>query len=119
MKVVINLTSGHEDVEKLSFAFLTALAAQRSGKQVVMICTKEAVRLGTPGYADTVECPGAPPLEKLFAKFAQYGGELLLCPISFEARGLDEATIVPNARVGGATPMWEWIGDEPATVFTY
>ena len=119
MKVLINLTSGHEDVEMLSFAFLTALAAQRSGKQVVMFCTKEAVRLGVPGYTDGIEAPGAPPLEKLVAKFAQYGGELLLCPISFEARELDETAVVANARVGGATPMWEWIGDEPATVFTY
>ena len=21
--------------------------------------------------------------------------------------------------IGGATPLWEWIGDEPATVFSY
>jgi predicted peroxiredoxin len=119
LKVVINLTSGHDDVEMVSFAFLTALAAQRSGKQVVMICTKEAVRLGVPGYADAIQCPGAPPMEKVFAKFAQLGGELFLCPISFEARRLDESTLVPNARLAGATPMWEWIGDEPATVFTY
>jgi hypothetical protein len=58
-------------------------------------------------------------MEKMFPKFAKLGGELLLCPISFEARRLDEANIVANARIAGATPMWEWIGDEPATVFTY
>lgn len=119
MKVVINLTTGHEDADKVAFAFLTATAAQRQGKQVVMICTKEAVRLGLPGYADAIECVGAPPLQKLFAKFAELGGELLLCPISFGARKLDESALVPNARVAGATPLWEWIGDEPATVFTY
>lgn len=84
-----------------------------------MICTKESVRLGVPGYADAIQCPGAPPMEKMFPKFAQLGGELLLCPISFEARRLDESNLVGNARVAGATPMWEWIGDEPATVFTY
>jgi predicted peroxiredoxin len=84
-----------------------------------MLCTKESVRLGVPGYADAIECPGAPPLAELFAKFAELGGELYLCPISFKARRLDEATLVANARIGGATPLWEWIGDEPATVFTY
>ena len=119
MKVVINLTTGHEDAEKVTFAFLTATAAQRQGRQVAMICTKEAVRLGLTGYAETIGCAGAPPMEKLFAKFAERGGELLLCPISFEARKLDESALVPNARIGGATPLWEWIGDEPATVFTY
>ena len=85
----------------------------------MIICTKESVRLGVPGYADAIECPGAPPLEKLFAKFAELGGELLRCPISCKARKLDEATLVANARVAGATPMWEWIGDEPATAFAY
>jgi hypothetical protein len=45
-------------------------------------------------------------------------GELLLCPICFSARKLDESAIVPNARLGGATPLWEWIGDG-ATVFSY
>ena len=58
-------------------------------------------------------------MEKVFAKFAELGGELFLCPISFAARRLDESALVPNARLAGATPMWEWIGDEPATVFTY
>jgi hypothetical protein len=33
--------------------------------------------------------------------------------------GLDGAEFVPNARAAGATPLWEWIGDEPATVFSY
>lgn len=119
MKVVINLMTGLEDAEKLSFAFLTATAAQKQGKQVIVFCTREAVQLGVPGYADGVEYEGAPPIEKLLAAFARRGGELLLCPISFAARKLDESTIVGNARVGGATPLWEWVGDEPATVFTY
>jgi len=84
-----------------------------------MLCTKESVRLGVPGYADAIECPAAPPLEQLFAKFAELGGELFLCPISFKVRRLDEATLVANAPIAGATPMWEWIGDDPPTVFTY
>ena len=31
----------------------------------------------------------------------------------------DESGLVANARLAGATPLWEWIGDEPATVFSY
>lgn len=47
------------------------------------------------------------------------GGELLVCPICFGARQLDEGALVANARLAGATPLWEWIGDEPADVFSY
>ena len=46
------------------------------------------------------------------------GGELLVCPICVNARKLDADGFVANARVAGATPMWEWLGDE-GTVFSY
>jgi hypothetical protein len=32
---------------------------------------------------------------------------------------MDDGNLVANARVAGATPLWEWIGDEAATVFSY
>ena len=84
-----------------------------------MFLTKEAVRLGVPGFAEAVACDGCPPLGKLFGQYADAGGELLVCPICAKARRVDEAALVPNARLGGATPLWEWIGDEHATVFSY
>ena len=56
---------------------------------------------------------------RLFAQYAEGGGELLVCPICFHARALDEGALVQNARVAGATPMLEWIGDDEATVFSY
>ncbi|RDI74484.1 hypothetical protein Gocc_2060 [Gaiella occulta] len=50
---------------------------------------------------------------------ADGGGELLVCPICVKARGLDGTPLVANARIAGATPLWEWIGEEAATVFSY
>jgi predicted peroxiredoxin len=94
-------------------------AATGKGKQVAMFLTKDAVRLALPGHAEGVACDGCPPLERLFAQYAEGGGELLVCPICFNSRKLDEADLVPNARIAGATPLWEWIGDDAATVFSY
>ena len=88
------------------------------GKKVVMFLTKEAVRIGLPGGAEGVACDGCPPLPTLFAQYADGGGELLVCPICFTARKLDDEALVPNARLAGATPLWEWI-DDGATVFSY
>jgi predicted peroxiredoxin len=118
-KVVINLATGLEDAERVLVAFLVASAAVEKGKKVAMFLTKEAVRLGLPGYADGVACDGCPPLSRLFQQFADGGGELLVCPICFNARKIDESSLVGNARLAGATPLWEWIGDEHATVFSY
>jgi predicted peroxiredoxin len=118
-KVVINLSTGLEDAERVTVAFLVGGAAAEQGKQVAMFLTKEAVRVGLPGYADAVACEGCPPLARLFQQYADNGGELLVCPICFNSRKLDEGQLVSNARLAGATPLWEWIGDEPASVFSY
>ncbi|MBA3475381.1 MAG: DsrE family protein [Actinobacteria bacterium] len=118
-KVVVNLATGLEDAERVLVAFLVGGAAAEKGKRVAMFLTKEAVRLAVPGFALGVACDGCPPLERLFQQYADSGGELLVCPICFNARKLDESSLVDNARLAGATPLWEWIGDEPATVFSY
>jgi predicted peroxiredoxin len=117
-KVVINLATGLEDAERVTVAFLVATAALEQGKQVAMFLTKEAVRLGLPGHATGVACEGCPPLSRLFQQYADGGGELLVCPICFNARKLDADGLVGNARIAGATPLWDWIG-EAATVFSY
>ena len=117
-RVVINLATGLEDAERVTVAFLVATAAVARGKNVVMFLTKEAVRIGLPGGAEGVACDGCPPLSKLSGQYAEGGGELLVCPICFSARKLDEGALVANAKLGGATPLWEWI-DDGATVFSY
>src|SRR4051795_12561593 len=104
-KVVINLATGLEDTERVTIAFLVGGAALEQGKRVAMFLTKEAVRLGLPGYADAVACDGCPPLVRLFQQFAEGGGELLVCPICFNSRKLDQGALVANARLAGATPL--------------
>lgn len=118
-KVLINLATGLEDAERVTVAFLVGGAAVEQGRPVAMFLTKEAVRLAIPGHAEGVACDGCPPLPKLFEQFAQGGGELLVCPICVNSRKLDSDAFVPNARLAGATPMWEWLGDEAGTVFSY
>jgi len=117
-RVVINLATGLEDAERVTVAFLVACAALDKGKQVATFLTKEAVRLGLTGQAEATACDGCPPLSKLFQQYADGGGELLVCPICLSARKLDEDALVSNARLAGATPLWDWIGDD-ATVFSY
>jgi predicted peroxiredoxin len=118
-KVVVNLATGLEDAERVTVAFLVGAAAAEQGKQVTMFLTKEAVRLGLPGYSDAVACDGCPPLARLFEQYADNGGRLLVCPICFQSRKLDADALVGNAELGGATPLWNWIGDGAATVFSY
>jgi predicted peroxiredoxin len=118
-KVLINLATGLEDGERVIVAFLVAGAALERGGEVAMFLTKEATRLALAGHAEGVACDGCPPLRQLFEQFAQGGGDLLVCPICAKARKLDEDAFVTNAHLAGATPMWEWLGDDARTVFSY
>jgi predicted peroxiredoxin len=118
-KVLINLATGLEDGERVTVAFLVAGAALDRGNEVAMFLTKEAVRLGLPGYGEAIESAGAPPVSRLFQQFADGGGELLVCPICFDARKLDKGDLLPNAELAGTVPLWQWIGDDGATTFSY
>jgi predicted peroxiredoxin len=118
-KVVVNLATGLEDAERVTVAFLLAGGAIAQGKPTLMFLTKDAVRLALTGVAQGTACEGCPPLERLFEQYAEGGGEFLVCPYCFNSRNLDEAELVPNARIGGATPLFEWIGDDTPTVFSY
>jgi predicted peroxiredoxin len=117
-KVLINLATGMEDGERVLVAFLVATAALDQGKEVVVWTTKDAVRLGLPGELQGVVCDGCPPLERLWQQFVDGGGRLWLCPICLNSRGLGDAETVANTSVVGATPMWEWAGND-TTVFSY
>lgn len=118
-QVLINLATGLEDPERVTAAFLVAGAAAEQGKHAAMFLTKEAVRLALDGHARAVACDGCPPLARLFAQFAEHGGELLACPICFDARALEVDALVPNARLAGATPMLELVDRHDTVVFSY
>lgn len=117
-KVVINLATGLEDPERVTVAFLVGGAAAQSGRSVTMFLTKEAVRLALTDFVQGVACDGCPPLTRLAEQYAAAGGRMLVCPICFDGRKLDKASLIESAEIGGATPLWEWIGDG-ATVFSY
>ncbi len=118
-KAVISLTTGLEDSEKVTVAFLVAVGAAEAGRPTLMFLTKEAVRLAIPGFAQAVACDGCPPLTGLMDRYEKAGGSFLVCPICFDARKIDKGNLVPNADMGGTVPMWDWIGDEAATAFSY
>ena len=118
-KAVISLTTGLEDAEKVTVAFLVAVGAAESGRPALMFLTKEAVRLAIGGTAAGVACEGCPPLADLVKRYEAAGGRYYVCPICFNAKHLDPAALISGAELQGTMPLWEWIGDEAATTFSY
>jgi hypothetical protein len=69
--------------------------------------------------ATGVACDGCPPLADLVERYARAGGRYLVCPICFDARKLDRGQLIDKAELGGTVPMWQWIGEDNATTFSY
>ena len=118
-KAVISLTTGLEDPERVTVAFLVAVGAAEQGRPTLMFLTKEAARLALTGVATAVACDGCPPLADLVTRYEAAGGRYLVCPICFDARKLDKSRLIEGAQLGGTVPLWQWIGDEGATTFSY
>ena len=76
-KAAISLSTGLEDPEKVTVAFLVAFGAAGSGQR------------------------------------------FMVCPVSFNAKQLDQGGLLPNAELAGRVQLGEWIGDEGATTFSY
>ena len=118
-KAVISLTTGLEDPEKVTVAFLVAVGAAETGRETLMFLTKEAVRLAVEGIAVGVACDGCPSLPDLVARYEAAGGRYYVCPICFNSKHLNAETLIDSAELQGTIPMWKWIGDEAATTFSY
>ena len=118
-RAVVSLATGLEDAERVTVALLVAVGAAESHRPTLMFLTKEAVRLALDGTAVGTACEGCPSIQDLIARYAAAGGRLLVCPICFTTKQLDSGALVANAELGGTVPLWEWIGDEAATTFSY
>lgn len=118
-KAVISLATGLEDPERVTVAFLVAVGAAEQGRPTLMFLTKEAVRLAQPGVAVGTACDGCPSLPELLERYLAAGGTYLVCPLCFNAKALDPENLIKGAELGGTVPMWQWIGDEGATSFSY
>lgn len=117
-QVIVNLATGLEDAERVTVAFLVGVAAADRGQPVRMF-TKEAVRLALKDGAIGVACEGCPPLPDLAERFRRRGRS---------AAGVPRLLQRPQARrhgtgrareVAGNVPLFDWIGGEAATVFSY
>ena len=117
-RVVVGCSSGEDNPDAVAVSYLTAGAALDQGREVVLWLTSEGVRLGLKGYADGIRTDKDPPAGRLHQQFIEKGGHFFVCPICFNERELDEAQLVENAELKGASPLVEFA--TPGTVtFTY
>jgi len=106
-KLIFNCTWGKSEPERATLPFVAANIAATAGQEAVVLCTIEAVRLGTQGGAEGIEAPGLPKLCELMSQFVDNGGHVWLCGACTKPRGIAEEHLVKGVSIVGAAKVVE------------
>ena len=107
--LIFNCTYGKEEPERATLPFVAANIAAAAGQEAIVLCTIEAVWLGTHGGTDGVVQPGLPALEELYAEFIDNGGQVWLCGACSKIRGITEDQVAKGSAIVGAAKVVEEI----------
>lgn len=116
--LVIKVTSGVDELERVNQAFTVAVAAIASGATVSLWLTGEASWLGLPGRAEEVTLPLATPLAQMRDAVAA-AGTLTICTQCAARREITEEELVAGARIAGAAVFAEEILQDGVQALVY
>lgn len=106
-KLIFNCTYGRDQAERATLPFVAANVAASAGQDAVVLCTIDAVWLGTDGGTDGIASPGLPALGDLYAEFIGNGGEVWLCGACTKPRNIGEDQVAKGAKIVGAAKVVE------------
>ena len=115
-KMIFNCTSGKEHAERATLPFVAANIAATAGQEAVVLCTIEAVWIGTDGGRDGIAADGLPKLADLYDEFIANGGEVWLCGACTKPRQITEEIVVKGSAIVGAAKVVEEIANGAKTV---
>lgn len=115
-KLIFNCTHGKADPERATLPFVAANIAAAAGQDSVVLCTVDAVWLGTEGGLDGIASPGLPELADLYQTFIENGGQVWLCGACTKPRGIGEEVVATGARIVGAAMVVEEVVAGASTV---
>lgn len=108
-KLLFNCTNGREHPERATLPFVAANVAATAGQEAVVLCTIEAVWLGTEGGTEGIAADGLPALSDLYREFIDNGGRVWLCGACTKPRNISEDLVAKGATIVGAAKVVEEI----------
>src|SRR2546426_9918953 len=101
-KLIFNCTHGKEDAERATLPFVAANIAAAAGQESIVLCTIEAVWVGTEGGADGIAQAGLPVLADLYREFVDTGGQAWLDGALTKPGGMTEEQLGKGPTIVGA-----------------
>lgn len=114
--LLFHCTHDRTDHERVTVPFVAANVAVASGQPAAVVCTADAVWLGTPDGAEGIEIEGQSPLEELIDGFVAGGGEVWLCSACTTPRGIGEDDCREGAVIVGAARIVAEIADGASSI---
>lgn len=108
-KLIFNCTHGKENAERATLPFIAANVAATAGQEAIVLCTVDAVWLGTKGGTEGVAAKGIPTLAQVYDEFVAKGGQVWLCGVCTKPRNIGEEQLGKGATIVGAAKVVEEI----------
>jgi predicted peroxiredoxin len=115
-KLIFNCTHSKDDAERATLPLVAANIAAIAGQDAVLLCTIDAVWLGTAGGADGIAAPGLPVFNELYKEFIGNGGKVWLCGACTKPRGITEDKLRDGATIVGAAKVVEEVINGAQTI---
>src|SRR2546428_14064995 len=106
-KLIFNCTHGKEDAERATLPFVAANIAAAAGQESIVLCTIEAVWVGTEGGADGIAQAGLPVLAELYREFVDNGGQVWLCGACTQPHRITHEELAKGSTIVGAAKVVE------------
>jgi predicted peroxiredoxin len=116
--VVINLTSGKEDLHAVNMALELAGHALNDDREVIIFLNVRAPELASKSLPTTCGLAGKPPIPETLNQLMKRGAAVLCCPSCMQVLGVQETDLVPGVKLATREALFGRIG-ERAVVFSY
>lgn len=110
-RLLFTCSHGADDPERAIVPFNAACVAAVSGHVVTVVCTIDAVHLGTRGGAAGVVAPGMTPVVELVETLLLNGGSIWLCSACTGPRGITDDDLLEGVSIVGAAAIVEEIAN--------
>ena len=116
--LVINLTSGNEDLHAVNMALELALHGLADQRAVIVFMNVRAPELARKDLPPTLGLANKPPIAEKLKKIMTEGGVVLCCPSCMEVLGVSEAELAPGVKLASREALFGKLGSN-TVVFSY
>lgn len=116
--LVVKVTCGAEEAERLNQGFTVAAAAAASGAEVSLWLTGDAAWFGVPGRAEEFVLELATPLDQLIAAVLT-SGTITVCSQCAARRGIVAGDLREGVTIAGAAVFAEQVLGEGVQALVY